>query len=142
MGLVMKTSMVEGYLSSKMAIKDGATVNVAIDGVTHLDIVTYPAQEKFEEGAVLALIQKPFINFAAECGAAGDMTVEKISEKYGDQIPAELAATLVEDFAKAYGNYVIIPNEMTLAITQSPIKSIFDLLIEEKPAEEDAPVEE
>ena len=134
MALVMKTDMVENHLNTKMVVSGGVTINAALDGVTHMDIITYPAQENFENGAILALIKKPFIDFAAACGGAGAMTVEKIAEKYGDQIPTELASTIAEDFSKAYGNYVIIPEGMTLAIT-ARVNSIFDLMIKEEPAE-------
>ena len=135
MALVMKTTMVEEHLGTKMAIADGVNTNITIDGVTHMDIVTYPVQEGFENGAILALIQKPFIDFAISCGEAGAMTAEMIIEKYGNQIPGSLATSIAADFAKAYGNYVIIPNGMTLAITADPINSIFDLMIKDEPAE-------
>ena len=141
MALVMKNEMVSTYLDVKMAIKDGVTTNVAVNGVTHLDVVTYPTQENFENGAILALIQKPFIDFAASCGGAGAMTAEKIAEKYGDQIPTELATAIAADFAKAYGNYVVIPSGMTLAITAG-VNSIFDLMIKEEPAAIETPAAE
>ena len=136
MALVMKNDMVSNLLETRMAITNGVTTTVEIDDTVHLEIVTYPAQENFENGAVLALIKKPFINFAIACGNAGAMTTEMIFAKYGEQISANLADTLVADFAKAYGNYKIIPNGMTLAITAAPIKSIFDLMIKEEKVEE------
>lgn len=137
MALVLKNDMVDSYLNEKMAITNGVTSKVTVDGVDHMDIITYPAQENFEDGAILGLIKKPFIDFAVSCGGAGAMTAEKIGAKYGDQIPAVLAETIAADFAKAYGNYVIIPEGMTLAITAAPIASIFDLMIqEEEPVEE------
>ena len=138
MALVLKNDMVPEYLNEKMAVTDGVATNVTIDGVKHVEIITYPAQENFPEGAILGLIQKPFIDFAASCGGKGAMTVEMIKAKYGDQIPEVLAKTFVDDFALAYGNYVIIPDGMSLAITASPIKSIFDLLIPEKPVIEES----
>jgi hypothetical protein len=142
MALVMKTNMVENHLSTKMLIKDGVTTNISIDGITHIDVITYPSQENFEDGAILGLIQKPFIDFAKSCGGAGDMTAEMITNKYGDQIPESLVNTIVEDFSKAYGNYVIIPEGMTLAITALPVKSIFELMIPDEPVKENEEITE
>ena len=137
MALVMKNDMVSKLLENKLAITGGVSTSVIIDDTTHMDIITYPTQENFESGAILALIKKPFIDFAISCGKAGDMTVEMISAKYGDQIPEIMAETLVADFAKAYGNYKIIPDGMTLAITAAPINSIFDIMIKEEPKNND-----
>ena len=134
MALVMKNEMVSDYLTKKMAVSDGVMSTVSADGVTHMDIMTYPAQGDFSEGAVLALIKKPFIDFAASCGGAGAMTTEKMTEKYGDQIPAGLAKTIADDFSRAYGNYVIIPNGMTLMITAAPIMSVFDIMVKDEPS--------
>ena len=138
MALVMKNEMVDNHLANKMQIKDGVTTSAVIDDVTHLDIVTYPSQENFENGAILGLLKKPFIDFAMSCGGAGAMTAEMITEKYGEQIPTDLVTTIVADFAKAYGNYAIIPEGMTLAITAAPVNSIFDLMIKENPKTEEA----
>ena len=136
MSLVLKNEIVPTYLAEKMAIKDGVTTNIVENGVTHLDIVTYPAQEGFEEGAMMALVQKPFIDFAVSCGGKGAMTAEQITAKYPG-VPAAMATAIAEDFAKAYGNYVIIPESMTLAITAAPYGSIFELMIPEEPPVED-----
>ena len=135
MALVLQNNMVPDYLATKMAIQDGTTTTVKIDDVAHMDIVNYPAQENFPEGAILALIKKPFIDFAVECGGKGAMTAEMIIAKYGNVIPEALAKTIADDFATTYGNYVIIPEVCTLAITAMPIASIFDLLIPEPPVE-------
>ena len=132
MALVMKTDMVENHLNTKMAVTDGVTVNVAVDGVTHMDVVTYPAQGEFTEGAVLALIQKPFIDFAKSCGDAGAMTADMITAKYGDAVPAALATTIAADFTKAYKNYMPIPDGMTLMITAEPISSVFAIMVKEE----------
>ena len=131
MALVLKNDMVNDFMTGKMKVTDGVTTHVMVDDVKHMDIITYPAQEGFENGAILALIQKPFIEFAQQCGDAGVMTALMIAAKYGDAIPDVLAETIANDFAKAYGNYVIIPDGMTLAITAAPIASIFDLMIPE-----------
>ena len=136
MALVLKNDMVSDYLETKMAIKSGVTSEVVVDDVTHLEVVVYPEQENFENGATLALIKKPFIDFAVSCGGIGAMTAAMIAEKYGEQIPTVLAESIAADFAKAYGNYVIIPDSMTLIITAAPISSIFDLMIKEEMPEE------
>ena len=134
MALVMKTADVAAFLSNKIALTDGVTTNFAVNGVTHLDAVTYPAQGEFAEGAVLGMIQKPFIDFAISCGGAGAMTADMITAKYAG-IPANLAEAIAADFAKAYGNYVIIPAAMTLMITGVPVTSVFNIMIPEPPVD-------
>ena len=134
MALVIKTDSVAAFLETKMAVTDGVTTNFAIDGVTHADVITYPAQGEFTEGAVLGMLQKPFIDFAKSCGGAGVMTAEMIIAKYAG-FPVGLAETVAADFAKAYGNYVVIPDGMTLMITAAPIASVFDLTIPEPPVD-------
>ena len=57
MALVMQNTMVADYLENKMAITSGVTTNIVVENKTHMDIITYPAQEGFENGAILALIQ-------------------------------------------------------------------------------------
>ncbi len=132
MALVVKNELLPDILSTdKMKVTDGVTSNIIVDGVTHMDVITYPAQGEFTSGAILGLIKKPFIDFAVSCGGAGAMTADMIIAKY-PEIPTSLASTLASDFAKAYGNYVIIPDGATLAITAEPIGSIFDLLIPEE----------
>lgn len=135
MAVVIRNDLVNDYLENKMAIKNGITKSIVIDGVTHCDIITYPEQDNFENGAILCLIQKPFIDFAVSCGGAGSMTAEQIVEKYGNDVPLALAETLAADFSKAYGNYIIIPESITLAITAPPINSLFDLTIKEEEEE-------
>ena len=139
MALVLPNNMVPTYLNEKMAVKDGVTEAAVVDGVTHLEVITYPSQEGFEGGAVLGMLQKPFIDFAAACGGKGAMTAAQIMEKY-PVVPEALATAVAADFAVAYGNYVIIPDGMSLAITAAPYASIFDLLIPEEPAAEPAMV--
>ena len=134
MALVMKTDGVATFLETKMAVTNGVTTNFAIDGVTHVDVITYPAQGDFTEGAVLGMLQKPFIDFAVSCGGAGAMTAEMIVAKY-EGFPVALAETIAADFAKAYGNYAVIPAGMTLMITAAPISSVFDLTIPEPPVD-------
>ena len=137
MALVLKNEMVADFLANKMAVKDGVTTTVAVNGVTYMEIVTYPSQEGFTDGAILALIKKPFIDFAVSCGDAGAMTAERITAKYAE-VPAALAESIATDFAKAFGNYKIIPETATLAITAAPIGSIFDIMIPEEPANAEA----
>ena len=136
MALVMKTTDVAAFLSTNMAVTDGVTTMVTFDGVNHADVVSYPAQEGFAEGAVLGVVHKPFIDFAISCGGAGAMTASMITTKYNG-FPANLAETIAADFAKAYGNYAIIPNGMSLMITAEPIESVFDLKIPEPPVDVD-----
>lgn len=135
MALVMKTDMVANHLANNMIVTDGVITNIVIDNVTHMDIVNYPIQGEFTEGAVLGLLQKPFIDFAMNCGAAGDMTAEMITTKYAD-VPTNLANAIAADFAKAYSNYVVIPDGMTLMITGDPIPSVFTLMLPEEPLDE------
>ena len=133
MALVMKTKGVDTFLETKMAVTDGVKTNFAINGVTHADVIVYPAQGEFTEVNSLAMLQKPFIDFAISCGGAGVMTADMITTKYPD-FPADMAAAIAADFAKAYGNYVVIPNGMTLMIT-TPVSSVFELMIPETPDE-------
>lgn len=133
MALVMKTKSVDTFLETKMAVTDGVKTNFTIDGVVHADVIVYPAQGEFTESNTLGMLQKPFIDFAVSCGGAGVMTADKITAKYPG-FPADLAAAIAADFAKAYGNYVVIPSGMTLMIT-TPVSSVFELMIPETPDE-------
>lgn len=133
MALVMKTKDVDSFLETKLAVTDGVKSSFAIDGVTHAEVMVYPAQGEFTESNTLGMLQKPFIDFAITCGGAGVMTAEMITAKYPG-FPADLAAAIAADFAKAYGNYVIIPSGMTLMIT-TPVSSVFELMIPENEEE-------
>ena len=137
MALVMKSDNVKNLLETKMIVTNGKTVNITVDGVNHMDIITYPPQGDFVTDIILAVVYKPFIDFAKSCGKAGAMTTDRIIAKYGNDVPKNMASSLAADFAKAYGNYVIIPDGMALLITASPIASVFDIMVkEEEPTEE------
>lgn len=128
MALVMKNTDVKNFLETKMAVTDGVLSTFQVEGVVHVDVMTYPAQDNFADGAILGMIQKPFIDFAVSCGGAGAMTKEMILAKY-PEFPVALAETIAADFAKAYGNYIVIPAGMALMITGAPVESVFDLMI-------------
>ena len=128
----MKNEIVDDVLTSMMVIKDGVVTPVEVDGEHHMDIIIYPPQENYAMGATLVLLKKPFIDFALACGDAGAMTVDMIMDKYGEYIDPIMANTIAVDFSKAYGNYKIIPDGMTLAIVGPSVKNVFDLMAFEK----------
>lgn len=127
MALLLQNGMVQNFFETEVEVVDGAITDVKVDGKLHAQIIQYPAQEKCPKGATVALCRKPFIDFAMGCGGAGAMTADMIAATYGDQIPANMATALEDDFASGYGNYKEVPPGMTLVITAPPIPSIFTL---------------
>jgi hypothetical protein len=133
MALVINNAFLPTYLNEKMRVTNGTTVEYTDGSQVAFSVITYPATTDFPSGAILILVKKPFCDFAQSKGGKGAMTAAHIMEKYSG-VPEAVANTLAADFAVAYGNYVIIPDTVSIAITVPPINSIFDLLIPENPS--------
>lgn len=130
MGLVIGKDKAPEFLSTKMAVTDGQTTTITVDGVKYMDIIKYPIQSAAENGATVMMIEKPFIDFAASCGPKGAMTADMITTKF-PEIDAEVAKSLADDFAIFHDNYVIIPDTCILCLTVEPIHSISELFVKE-----------
>ena len=126
MALVIKSELIDTFLSTKLNIKDGVSKSVKVDNDVHLEIISYPPQNDYKDGIDIAIIKKPFIDFVVSCGGAGAMTTKDIFEKYDSQIPELLASAIVDEFSKAYNNYVIIPNIMSLIIASCHILDLIN----------------
>ena len=121
--------MIPYFINNEISLIDGSSYNVSIDGITHLEIVTYPAQEKYNSECIVGFVQRPFIDFALSCGLAGAMTEEMIIRQYGNKIPLKLASALVSNFSREYNNYKIIPDGIAVVITADPINSIYEIMV-------------
>ena len=129
MAYLVKNEMIPYCLNNEIILENGVSSLVTIDNITHMEIITYPNQERFENGATIAFVRKPFIDFAISCGEAGAMTTDMITEKYGDQISFELSTAIVENFTREYDNLIIIPEGISVSITAAPYASIFELMV-------------
>lgn len=140
MGLVMNTNDVSNYLNEKLLVKSGEPKKFTNGDQEFVEIIKYPQQLSFEEGATIYLIRKPMWDFAKECGPKGAMTYDKIVEKL-EGIAEDDARAIADDFAIFYGNYIIIPENCTLILTKNPIKSLSELEIPVAPPIEEETVE-
>ena len=127
MALIIKDTMISSFLKDDIVLKNGAMSNVIVEEVVHLDVVTYPSQENYENGAIVGFVKRPFIEFIDSCGGAASVTPEMISEKYGNQIPTALSNAILYEIINGYDNYLIIPDGMSLAVAGDPYTSIYDL---------------
>ena len=131
MGLVMQHNMIDDFFG-RFTVTDGVKTDIMKNGVKHAAVMEYPAQGEYTEAIRFIMIEKPFIEFAAACGPKGAMTKEMIVAEY-PELADDIAKMVADDFAVAYGNYVIIPEGVTLFLSMPPLNSVTDLEKREDP---------
>jgi hypothetical protein len=130
MAMVINNAHFASIMDEKLKVSDPTKTTFQHNGQDAFDVYVYAPTEEFTEGATLIMVKKAFCNYAQACGAKGAMTAAMIKDTFAN-VPDAVADTLAADFAVAYGNYVIIPDTVQLAITVPPIQSISELMIEE-----------
>ena len=128
MALIIKDTMINSFLENNIILTGGVLNTIDVEGIPHVDIIDYPAQGDYQNGAIVGLVKKSFIDFVVECGGVTQVTPDKIANKYGEQIPSSLLEAILFEITNGYDNYIIIPEGMSLAVAGLPIPSIYVLI--------------
>ena len=128
MALIIKDTMIDSFLENNIILTGGMKNTIDVEGIPHVDIINYPAQGDYQNGAIIGLVKKSFIDFVVECGGVTQVTPDKIANKYGEQIPTALLDAILFEITNGYDNYIIIPEGMSLAVAGLPIPSIYVLI--------------
>lgn len=132
MAFIISRDALSGWIDDNIHFDGGTIKEVVVDDVNYMDIYEWPKQEGIPQGVLIAALSKEFCEYGKEMGKGG-ITVAKLKEKFGEQIPEALLPKIAREFDLAFGNMMIVPPTSVITITADPFNSILDLIHMDEP---------